>query len=151
STSAQITPTSGAIVEIGSYLGRATIALAQGISNQKDKLVYAVDPLKEKLQKTFLDNVHQSGMDKKIVPIFAPSVQASKSWQNPISLLFIDGDHSYEGVRDDFLSWKSYLQEGGLLVFHDSYFPGVAKLLNEIRTEREFIFQGRLASISYFS
>lgn len=37
----------------------------------------------------------------------------------PIDLLFIDGDHSYEGVRDDFLAFRGLVREGGLIAFHD--------------------------------
>jgi cephalosporin hydroxylase len=36
-----------------------------------------------------------------------------------LDVLFIDGDHSYNGVRDDFLCYRSLVREGGLIVFHD--------------------------------
>jgi cephalosporin hydroxylase len=34
-------------------------------------------------------------------------------------LLFIDGDHSYEGVRKDFVSYQAMVKEGGAIAFHD--------------------------------
>ncbi|CEF48534.1 unnamed protein product [uncultured bacterium] len=37
----------------------------------------------------------------------------------PIDLLFIDGDHAYEGVRGDFLRYRGLVREGGLIAFHD--------------------------------
>lgn len=37
----------------------------------------------------------------------------------PIDLLFIDGDHTYEGARDDFLDYRELVREGGLIAFHD--------------------------------
>lgn len=37
-----------------------------------------------------------------------------------IDLLFIDGDHSYEGVKRD-LAWIQYVRPGGYVVFHDCY------------------------------
>jgi cephalosporin hydroxylase len=36
-----------------------------------------------------------------------------------LDLLFIDGDHSYEGVRRDFESYSPLVRAGGLIAFHD--------------------------------
>ena len=33
--------------------------------------------------------------------------------------LFIDGDHSYAGVKNDYLTYKQFVREGGLIAFHD--------------------------------
>ena len=35
------------------------------------------------------------------------------------SFIFIDGDHSYEGVRDDWKNYRSMLKRNGLIAFHD--------------------------------
>jgi predicted O-methyltransferase YrrM len=37
----------------------------------------------------------------------------------PIDLLFIDGDHRYEGVRRDFEMYSPLVGAGGLIAFHD--------------------------------
>lgn len=37
-----------------------------------------------------------------------------------IDLLFIDGDHTYEGVKRD-LKWIDFLRPGGHVIFHDCY------------------------------
>lgn len=36
-----------------------------------------------------------------------------------LDLLFIDGDHSYEGVKADFESYRSLVRPGGIIAFHD--------------------------------
>ncbi len=36
-----------------------------------------------------------------------------------LDLLFIDGDHHYEGVKQDFLKYKHLVREDGLILFHD--------------------------------
>ncbi len=36
-----------------------------------------------------------------------------------LDLLFIDGDHTYEGAKKDYESYKEYVKKGGLIVFHD--------------------------------
>ena len=37
----------------------------------------------------------------------------------PLDLLFIDGDHTYAGVRADFESYGPLVRPGGLIAFHD--------------------------------
>ena len=37
----------------------------------------------------------------------------------PIDLLFIDGDHSYDGVKRDFELYTPLVADGGLVAFHD--------------------------------
>lgn len=38
---------------------------------------------------------------------------------NQLDFLFIDGDHTYEGVRRDFLNYRTLVREGGIIAFHD--------------------------------
>jgi cephalosporin hydroxylase len=38
---------------------------------------------------------------------------------HPLDLLFIDGDHSYEGVKADFVNYSPLVRPGGLIVLHD--------------------------------
>jgi hypothetical protein len=39
--------------------------------------------------------------------------------KDKISLLFIDGDHSYQGCKTDIESWLPYMKEDGVIFFHD--------------------------------
>ena len=36
-----------------------------------------------------------------------------------LDLLFIDGDHTYEGVKKDFVLYREYVCDGGVIAFHD--------------------------------
>ena len=36
-----------------------------------------------------------------------------------VDFLFIDGDHTYEGVRQDFELYRHFVRPGGLIAFHD--------------------------------
>jgi predicted O-methyltransferase YrrM len=38
---------------------------------------------------------------------------------NPLDFLFIDGDHSYEGVKKDFEMYSPLVRKGGIIAFHD--------------------------------
>ena len=37
----------------------------------------------------------------------------------PLDVLFIDGDHSYDGVASDFAAYGPLVRQGGLIGFHD--------------------------------
>lgn len=64
-----------------------------------------------------------------------------------LDFLFIDGDHSYEGVKRDFEMYSPLVRKGGIIAFHDivpdyytrygiraaSYTGGVPKFWREIR------------------
>jgi len=42
-----------------------------------------------------------------------------KFGDNKIDYLFIDGDHSEQGVRSDFFDYKDLVRPGGIVAFHD--------------------------------
>jgi predicted O-methyltransferase YrrM len=58
-------------------------------------------------------------------------------------LVFVDGDHSYAGVRADYEHWRNAVKPGGHLLFHDAaaFRPfavrdeNVARLMEEIRRD----------------
>lgn len=56
-----------------------------------------------------------------------------------IDFLFIDGDHSYSGVREDFETYKEFVNKGGIIAFHDIQHEhprvGVDKLWAEIESD----------------
>jgi predicted O-methyltransferase YrrM len=44
----------------------------------------------------------------------------AKYWKGGmIDLLFIDGDHTYEGVLKDIISWLPWVKKGGTIMFDD--------------------------------
>ena len=57
-----------------------------------------------------------------------------------LDVLFIDGDHSYEGVKSDFLMYAPLVRPGGIVAFHDiAEHPekaggDVPRLWNEVKT-----------------
>jgi len=61
-----------------------------------------------------------------------------------IDFLFIDGDHSYEGVKKDFEMYSSLVRKGGIIAFHDivpgppEYVGGVPKFWNEIKHDFDY-------------
>jgi cephalosporin hydroxylase len=139
-------PASCAVVEIGSYCGKATLVLgrvAQAI--QPAARVIAIDPHDGKLgardrglsigpptRARFDRTIARAGLHRQVVPIQqrAPEV----AWEGPVSLLLVDGLHDYESVRADFEHFERWIAEGGYAAFHDyaDYFPGVRRFVDEL-------------------
>ena len=132
----------GVIVEIGCWKGKSTTKLASGsIAGPKVK-VYAIDhhlgsqnlKIKGKRKSSFPDfksNIDYFGFKKVIIPIHKKSENAVKTFKKPISLLFIDGDHSYRAVKKDLELWFPKVIKGSTIVFHDNISPGPERVLKE--------------------
>ena len=60
--------------------------------------------------------------------------------EKTLDLLFIDGDHSYRGVKMDFEMYSPLVRKGGMIVLHDiaphrDKIVGVSNYWNELRNE----------------
>jgi len=44
---------------------------------------------------------------------------AAKVEDGSLDFVFVDGDHSMEGVRDDIAAWKAKIRPGGWMIGHD--------------------------------
>lgn len=121
------------IVEIGSYRGRSTIALAL----QAHVPVYAIEPHDPFTaddgtafdggadRAAFLRNILDAGVAERVHLVNLPSVQAARAWTRPIDLLWVDGDHRPEAVEADVRAWLPFVVPGGSLLLHDIHAPGV--------------------------
>lgn len=136
----------GCLVEIGTYHGKGTVALALGSRAGRRAPVYTMDPFvpySGPLQRrrfgprdktTLLRNLLLAGVTEEVWLIHTRADQAVAGWNRPIALLFVDGDHSYEGVRSDFTLWSPFVVPGGVIAFDDSFDPrfGVRQLIGEV-------------------
>ena len=58
--------------------------------------------------------------DPNVIFIQGNSREVYKTWdKGEIKLLFIDGDHSYEGVKADVENWYPLVSSPGTILFHD--------------------------------
>jgi len=92
---------------------------------------------KEPNQKLYL--IRENSHDQKAINLTKNFLQEKK-----FDLIFIDGDHTYEGVKKDFEMYSSLLNEDGIIVFHDinktiKENVGVPKLWNEIKSNHPSI------------
>ena len=69
--------------------------------------------------------------------IFHVEDSITMEWDEPIHVLFIDGDHSYPAVKADIEKWTPFVPVGGVVLFHDcTDHAGVTRAVGEmIRTD----------------
>ncbi|MFC1613109.1 glycosyltransferase [Patescibacteria group bacterium] len=66
--------------------------------------------------------------------IRSTSKRAIKEIKDPLDMIFIDADHSYESIKEDLGLWWDKVKTGGIISGHDynhSCHPGVTKAVNE--------------------
>ncbi len=131
-TLAACTPASGAIVEIGSFKGKSTVVLGTMAAKYGLGPVVAIDPHQglsylgpDAPQQSatfdeFLSSVASAGLDSHVEVRRAYSRDVARDWDRPIRLLWIDGDHSYKGCKEDFDLFSPHLTEGAVIAFHDT-------------------------------
>lgn len=126
----------GAIVEIGSWKGRSTAALALGSRAGGRRKVHAVDshrgaldisrflgtPLRDLWSwPEFEAHLRLLGVHRAVRAILADSLVAEAGWQGPpVALLWIDGEHDRDSVLADFRSWRRRCAPGAVVAFHDT-------------------------------
>jgi predicted O-methyltransferase YrrM len=130
------------VVEIGSWKGRSTIALATGVgARPAGGVVHAIDPHRGGMAHrltgeadsydAFVRNVERAGVRDVVDVIRATSAEARGGVADgSVDLIFVDGSHRYEDVLHDVDAWHSALRPGSRVAFHDAVvYPGVAQAL----------------------
>lgn len=104
----------GVFVEAGSYKGKSA-ALTASCTNDK---IYAIDPFK--WDGGTLDKFkEQTSQYPNITCVVDDAVNYRNSFNEPIKLLFIDCDHTYELTKKIYELYEPLVVEGGIILFHD--------------------------------
>lgn len=132
----KLLPKSARLVEIGSYIGASSLMIAKGVS--KNSILYCVDTwnndaMTEGNWDTLaMFNKNTTSVSNRIKTIKSTSIEAAKLINEPLDFIFIDGDHSYEGVKADVMTWFPKLKQNGIIVMHDvGWAEGVMKVVEE--------------------
>jgi predicted O-methyltransferase YrrM len=123
----------GVTLEIGSYKGLATAALAQGARSGGRATVHTVDPHTGDRQdlehhgvesKSSLDefkrNLVKTGIEDIVHYHVMTSDELAAQWKGEaIRVLFIDGWHSYDAVMSDIRNWVPLVEPTGAVLIDD--------------------------------
>ena len=124
------------MAEIGVYWGKHAMVLRKFFPKAQ---LYLIDPWQlsenyiEKGGTVCSEQKHMTAAKNLVLDIFsqdknahvicATSEDGSKRVDGPLDLVFIDGDHSYEHVKQDIELWLPKLRKGGILAGHDYGHP----------------------------
>ena len=131
------------IVEIGRFCGGSAFLFA--VASDHDSMVTSIDiaPQNDELLQIALK---KSGLAHKVHLLVGDS-HDSEAKVDFYDLIFVDGDHFYEGVLKDYEHWKKAVKPDGYLVFHNAAagrlhtdtVPGPFRLAQEIAArDREY-------------
>ena len=134
-----------AIVELGSFFGRSTVALSCGLKDIGVARIHAVDPHKGlagifegSTLDPFLKNLESRRVGRKVRVHVSTSVTCARSWNGGrIGMLFIDARHDTDSVRSDFEAWFPAMTSTCYVAFHDVTQPGPNAVVRDLLYSRE--------------
>lgn len=108
------------ICEIGTDNGGTTFLLSHMF--QSAEVIIGVDLYVTNRYR--LKRLHRAGQQLRLINGSSHSPRTLRRirkilGEKRLDLLLIDGDHTYEGVRQDFQMYRELLGDGGFVIFHD--------------------------------
>lgn len=126
-------------VEVGVYQGRSFNAVLHGLPY--DGIAYAVDDFRGvegqslagyPLMLSFITNIKDAPIEKFCL-LYCTSFQAAQHLsRHQVDVVFIDGNHDYQSVYNDIVTWLPRVKNGGMLCGHDESDKGVRRALEKL-------------------
>jgi MMP 1-O-methyltransferase len=133
----------GIWLEIGTYCGRSTVHLGAAARTAGAQLVTLdhhrgseenqpgwewhdptlVDPHTGRLETlpALRRTLWDAGLDDVVSVLVATTQQVAPWWSTPLTLLFLDGNHTEEVAQHDYAGFAPHVVPGGLLLVHDVF------------------------------
>ena len=133
----------GTWLEIGTYCGRSTVHLGAAARTAGAHLVTLdhhrgseenqpgwewhdpslVDPHTGRLETlpALRRTLWDAGLDDAVSVLVASTQQVAPWWTTPLTLLFLDGNHTEQVAQHDYAAFAPHLASGGLLLVHDVF------------------------------
>jgi len=131
-------------IEIGRFKGGSTLMLAAAVGPQGRLL--SVD--KETQDDPGITEIlRQTNLLDRVELVIADANEVE--WDLGIDFVFIDGDHSYQGAKQDHNKWGSKVRPGGFIIHHDmgnarplsSQWDSLLKLRLEIESTQQDVLE----------
>jgi len=140
------------VIEVGSWLGRSTRALADHcpgtvwavddwrgdpgvLDDPINHLLAAMggpDATRELFTVALLDHLTTGRVQLLTLPSVEAATQLGAAYGSGFDLIFVDASHDYPSVRADLLAYRPLVRAGGLLCGHDRGWTGVAQAVTEV-------------------
>lgn len=151
--------TAPAVVEIGRYRGGTTFLLAAAGGRV---LSLEIDPAVGSSDALLRQALERYGLSGRVTTEIADS-KAYPVEPTAYDVVFIDGDHTYDGARADVERWLPGVAPGGHLILHDAFLPsperpwarpwkveGVHRLRQELLERPGVDLAGRAGTLAHF-
>jgi predicted O-methyltransferase YrrM len=143
-------------VEIGSARGRSACFIGMALKENGRGKLFAIDPHRQTSWNDFQSNdtfdiinhnLAALHVTSEVEIVRMTSEEAAKVWSRQIDMIFIDGDHSYEGIKRDWELFLPYLTTFGIAILHDTMWDlrpdprwsrndmGVPRFVDELRQQ----------------
>ena len=133
----------GLWLEVGTYCGKSTVHLGGAARAVGAHLVTLdhhrgseenqpgwewhdaslVDPHTGRLETlpSLRHTLWDAGLDDVVSVVVGTTQQVGRWWSSPLTLLFLDGNHTEEVAQHDYAAFAPHLVPGGLLLIHDVF------------------------------
>lgn len=133
----------GTWLEVGTYCGKSTVHLGSAARERGAHLVTLdhhrgseenqpgwewhdaslVDPHTGRLETLphLRHTLWDAGLDDVVSVVVGTTQQVARWWSTPLTLLFLDGNHTEEVAQHDYAAYSPHVVPGGLLLVHDVF------------------------------
>lgn len=140
-------------VEIGAWKGKSACYMGERLKDTGKNICYTVvdnfkgsptetihlqdaEIINRTLYRTFLNNINP--LKDYIKVIKGNSEEVYKMFDdNSLMLLFIDGNHTYEALKQDIKLWLPKIKKGGVIAGHDYDLESVKRAVDEAFPDRK--------------
>lgn len=131
-------------IEIGRFKGGSTVMLATAVGPQGHLLSIDNEPQDDD---GLRETLRQANLWQRVELLIADANEVE--YDLDVDFVFIDGDHSYEGARQDHNKWGSKVRPEGFIIHHDmgnarplsSQWDSLAKLKSEIEFRQRDVLE----------
>ena len=138
----QIARSKNRVVEIGVFEGVTTKLLSENMS--RSGRLYAVDPfITGRLGicwSQYIANAEakNSQYSSNVEFVQSYSYDAVMNIDGDFDMIFIDGDHSLQGIKRDWADWSGRIIKGGIIALHDTRVPSYNKSVEMLGSYQYF-------------
>jgi predicted O-methyltransferase YrrM len=137
-------------VEIGVWQGVTTKRLRAAMAPEAE--LWAIDPyVVGRLGVSFPELIAHGEVDMvengTVRWMRTTAAEAAEAWKTegrePADFVFVDGDHSWDGISTDWNAWSGLVAPGGVIALHDSHSTPERPIddAGSVRFTREFILK----------
>jgi predicted O-methyltransferase YrrM len=114
-------PEGAIVVIIGAGAGTSSLAV---LETRPDVVIFSIDtvfPTEHRYTPGEKENLKRAGFwnDGHVIQVRGRSQLIGKVWPIPYDMIFIDGDHRYEFVKEDIELWIPKAKPDAVIMFHD--------------------------------